>query len=74
MMQKILTAQIKEEIYNLPQVNQTHRELLYIDQRILNESKTRRKNLAMTGIDYKKHMICPAKRDNKLPQNVQDIR
>ena len=29
-------------------------ELLYIDQHILNESKTRLKNLAMAWIDYKK--------------------
>ena len=29
-------------------------ELLYIDQHILNESKTRRENLAMAWIDYKK--------------------
>ena len=29
-------------------------ELLYIDQHILNESKTRRKNQAMDWIDYKK--------------------
>ena len=29
-------------------------ELLYIDQHILNESKTRRKNLATVWIDYKK--------------------
>ena len=29
-------------------------ELLYIDQHFLNESKIRRKNLAMTLIDYKK--------------------
>ena len=29
-------------------------ELLYIDQHILNESKTRRKNLTMAWIDYKK--------------------
>ena len=29
-------------------------ELLYIDQHILNESKTRRKNLVMAWIDYKK--------------------
>ena len=47
------------------------RELLYIDQYILNESKTRRKNLAMT--DKKAHMF-PTKLDNKLPQNVQSIR
>ena len=29
-------------------------ELLYVDQHILNESKTRWKNLAMAWIDYKK--------------------
>ena len=29
-------------------------ELLYIDQLILNESKTRRKNIAMAWINYKK--------------------
>ena len=29
-------------------------ELFYIDQHILNEGKTKRKNLAMTWIDYKK--------------------
>ena len=29
-------------------------ELFYIDQHILNKSKRRRKNLAMTWIDYKK--------------------
>ena len=29
-------------------------ELLYIDKHILNESKTRRKNIAMAWIDYKK--------------------
>ena len=67
-MWKILTAQIREEIY----YSQTSRglfpdeqkgcgkgsrgtaELLYIDQHILNESKTRRKNLAMAWIDCKK--------------------
>ena len=68
MMWKILTGQIKEEIY----YSLTSRELfpeerkgcckgsrrtveiLYIDQHILKESKTRRKNLAMAWIDYKK--------------------
>ena len=68
MMWKILTAQIREEIY----YSQTSRglfpdeqkgcckgsrgtaELLYIDQHILNESKTRQKNLAMAWIDNKK--------------------
>ena len=29
-------------------------ELIYIDQHILNEGKTRRENLAMVWIDYKK--------------------
>ena len=32
----------------------SRRELLYIDQRILNESKTRRKNLVMAWINNKK--------------------
>ena len=58
---KILTAQIREEIYNtltsrglFPEDQKGCRkgsrstgELLYIDQHILNESKTRRKNIAM---------------------------
>ena len=49
-------------------------ELLYIDQHILNESKIRRKNLAMSWIDYKKSKwYGSAKLDNKLPQNVQNI-
>ena len=68
MMWKILTAQIREDIY----FSLTSRglfpeeqkgcckrsrgtvELLYIDQHILNESKTRQKNLARAGVDYKK--------------------
>ena len=68
MMWKILTAQIREEIYYLltshglfPGEQKGYRKgfrgsalLLYIDQYILNESKTRRKNLAMAWIDYKK--------------------
>ena len=68
MMLKILTAQIKEEIYySLTNCGLFSDEqkgcckgsrgtagLLYIDQHILNESKTRRKNLAMAWIDYKK--------------------
>ena len=33
---------------------QRHCRITYIDQNILNESKTRRKNLAMAWIDYKK--------------------
>ena len=67
MMWKILTAQIREKIYNsltsrglFPDEQKGCRkeskgtaELLYIDQHILNERKTRRKNIAMAGIDYK---------------------
>ena len=67
-MWKILTAQIREKIYNsltsrglFPDEQKGCRkgsrstaELLYIDQHILNESKTRRKNLFMAWIDYKK--------------------
>ena len=68
MMWKILTAQIREEIYYsltshglFPDEQKECRkgsrgtaELLYIDQHILNESKTRWKNLAMAWIDYKR--------------------
>ena len=67
MMWKILTVQIREKIYSLtsrglfPDEQKGCRkgsrgtaELLFIDQHILNESKTRRKNLAMAWIDYKK--------------------
>ena len=68
MIRKILTAQIREEIYYsltssrlFPDEKKECRkgsrgtaELLYIDQHILNESKNRRKNLAMAWIDYKK--------------------
>ena len=68
MMWKILTAQIRKEIcYSLtsrglfPDEQKVSRkgsrgtaELLYIDQHILNESKNRRKYLAMAWIDNKK--------------------
>ena len=64
MMWKILTAQVREEIYYsitssglFPEEQKGSRgtaKLLYIDQHILNESKTRRKNLAIAWIDYKK--------------------
>ena len=63
MMWKILTAQIREKIYyslasreqkGCRKCSRGTAELLYIDQHILNESKTRRKNLAMAWIDYKK--------------------
>ena len=67
-MWKILTAQIREKIYYsltscrlFPDEQKGCRkgsrgtaELLYIDQHILNESKTRRKNLATAWIDYEK--------------------
>ena len=68
MMWKILTAQLREEIYYsltrrglFPDEQKGCRkgssgttELLYIDQHTLNESKNRRKNLAMALRDYKK--------------------
>ena len=68
MMWKILTAQIREKInYSLIRRrlfpneqkgclkgSRGTAELLYIDKHILNESKKRRKNLAMAWIDYKK--------------------
>ena len=67
-MGKILTAQRREEIYySLTSRGLFHdeqkgcckgsrgtAELLSIDQHILDENKTRRKNLAMAWIDYKK--------------------
>ena len=67
-MWKILAAQIKEEIYHLltscglfPEEqkgcckgSRGTGDLLYIDQHVLNESKTRWKNLAIAWIDYKK--------------------
>ena len=68
MIWKILTAQIREQIYyslisrgiflneqkGYRKRNRGMEELLYIDRHILNESKTRRKNLAMAWIDNKK--------------------
>ena len=68
MIWKLLTAQIREVIdYSLTSSglfpneqkgcckgSRGTVELLYIDQHILNESKTRRKNLSMAWIDYKK--------------------
>ena len=67
MMWKILTAQIWEEMYysltsrrlfpdeqkGCCKGSRGIAELLYIDQHILNESKTIRKNLARAWIDYK---------------------
>ena len=64
---KILTAQIKKIYYWLisrglfPEEQKRYRkgtrgtgDLPYIDQHILKESKTKRKNVAMAWIDYKK--------------------
>ena len=67
-MWKILTAQIREKIYysltsrglfadeqkGCRKWSRGTAELLYIDQHILNESKTRRKYLALALIDNKK--------------------
>ena len=67
MMWKILTAQIREKIYysltsrglfpdeqiGCCKGSRGTAELLYIDQHILNESKTIRKNLAMAWINHK---------------------
>ena len=73
MMWKILTAQLREksccslrsrrlfpeEQKGCHKGSQGTGKLLYTDQYILNESKTRWKNLAMAWIDYKKtyHMV-----------------
>ena len=70
MMWKIQKAQIRENIYysltshrlfpdeqkGCCKGSRGTAEFLYIDQHILNESKTRRKNLAMAWINYK--MAC----------------
>ena len=67
-MWKILTVQIREKIYysltnrglypeeekGYRKVSRGTRELLYIYQHILNETKTRRKTLAIVWIAYKK--------------------
>ena len=71
MMWKLLTTQIREVIYysliscgSFPNEQKGCRkgprgtvESIYIDKHILNESKNRRKNLAVDWIDEKKHMI-----------------
>ena len=67
MMRKVLTSPTKEEIYywlNCYELflkeqkgccdRTTGTDLLYIDQHILKEAKTRWINLVMTWIDYKK--------------------
>ena len=45
------------EAERVPQRSRGKAELLYLDQNILNGSKTRRKNLAMAWIDYKKGIV-----------------
>ena len=86
MIWKILTAQMREEIYFLltsrglftEEQKKCYKgsrdtgELLYFDQHIFNESKKRRKNLVMARIDNKRASdMVPPKLDNKLSQNVQ---
>ena len=85
MMWKILIAQIREKIYDslisrgiFPEEQKgchkrtrSTKELLYIDQHILNESKTRRKNLAMASIDNKQSLRYRSQKlDTTLFQNV----
>ncbi len=86
MMWKISTAQIREQIYNslisdgiFPDEQKECRkrtkgteELLYIDPHILKESKTRRKNLAMALIDYKKayDMVLHCLKMYKVPDQI----
>ena len=89
MMWKILTAQIREQIYySLTSHGLSPDEqkgccegsrgtagLFYIDQQILNESKTRRKNLAMAWIDYKKaYDMAPHSWIINCPKMYQNIR
>ena len=71
MMWKIVTAQVREEIYYsltscglLPEEQKGFRkgsrdtaELLYIDQHFLNESYIRRKKKSWPGLTTKRHMI-----------------
>ena len=85
---KILTAQIREKIYYsltsrglFPDEQKGCRKgsrgtakLLFIDQHILNESKTRRKKSSY-GLDWQQEGIWygPTKLDITLSQNVQNI-
>ena len=89
MMCKILTIKIREEIYfsltsrrlfpeeqrGCLKGSRDTGELLYIDQHILNENKTRRKNPGY-GLDWQQKGIFYGltKLDNKLSQNVQNVR
>ena len=88
MMLKIWTAQIREEICNsliscgnlheeqkgCSQRTRGTEELLDIDHPPPNESKTRRKNLAIAWSYYKKSLrYGPAKLDTTLSQTVQTV-
>ena len=86
-MWKILTAQIKENIYfsltsrglfpekqkGCHKGSRGTEELLYIDQHVLNKRKRRRKNQAMAWIDNKKTYYGSANLDTTLSQTVQNI-
>ena len=88
MVWKISTAQIREENYyslasrglfpeeqkGCHKESRCTAELLYIDQPILNESKTKQKNCY--GHDWLQKGIWygSVKLDNKMPQNVQTIK
>ena len=82
----ILTAQIREEIYYSLISHETlieeqkrcckgtrdTRELLHIDEHILNERNMRRKNIVMAWIDYKKDLTYgPLKLDSKLSKCIK---
>ena len=89
MMWKILTEKKSEEIYyslttcklfpeeqkRCTKVSRGTAELVYIDKYILNKRRSRRKNLAMAWIDYKKDIrrYRSSKLDYKLPRNTQNI-
>ena len=84
-MWKMLTAQIRKEIYyslisrglfleeqkGCRKEARATGEVLYVDQHIINESKTRRKILAMAFDWLQKGLrYGPPKLDNTLSQNV----
>ena len=87
---KTLMAQKREEIYNslinhglFPKKQKGYckwtrgiEELLYVDQHILNKSKTRGKKKSIYSMDWQQKGIWygSIKLDNKPSQNIQDIR
>ena len=64
-----------EEQKECPKGTRGTDDLLYIDQYILKEVKTRWKNVAMSWIDYKKlyDLYGPANLDNRMCKNVKNI-